>query len=237
MTASTGAPLPSGSTSAAGRDWGQWIKEHQRDMALALGGVLIVAAAAWLYFTSQSRKEAFASQALTKARGDAEAGDLPLAAYDLSQLIDRYGGTKSADEALVMLGQVRLVEGGVQIDQAITSLRTFVRGRHPGYMLSSAWSLLGSGLEQQRKFRDASDAYRQASETSPYDFMKAQNLLDAARTLAIAGDSAAARKAYGEVVDKYGALTQGAEARVRIGELGGTVPAPKEQTPAEQKAG
>jgi len=237
MTASTGAPLPSGSTAAAGRDWGQWIKDHQRDLGLALGGVLIVAAAAWLYFTSQSRKEAFAAQALTKARGDAEAGDLPLAAYDLSQLIDRYGGTKSADEALVMLGQIRLVEGGAQLEPAVTALRTFVRGRHPGYILSSAWALLGAGLEQQRKFRDASDAYRQASKTSPYDFMQAQNLLDAARTLAIAGDSAGALKAYDEVVEKYGALTQGAEARVRIGELGGTVPAPGEQAPAGQKAG
>ena len=234
MTASTGTPVPSG---AAGRDWGQWIKDHPREVALALGAVLIAAAAGWLYFTSQTRKEAFAAQALTKARGDAEAGDLPLAAYDLSQLIDRYGGTKSADEAIVMLGQVRLLEGGAQVEQAVTSLRAFVRGSHPGYVLGSAWALLASGLEQQRRYRDASEAFRKASEASPYDFLKAQNLLDAARTLAIAGDSAGARKTYGEVVEKFGSLNQAAEARVRLGELGGTVPAPKEQAPADQKAG
>jgi len=237
MTASSGTPLPSGSTSSAGRDWGQWIKDHQRDVALALGAVVIVAAAAWLYVISQSRKELFAAQALTKARGDAEAGDLPLAAYDLSQLIDRYGGTKSADEGIVMLGQVRLVEGGAQVEQAVTSLRAFVRGSHPPYILASAWSLLGAGLEQQRKYHDAAEAYQKASETTPYDFLKAQNLLDAGRTLATAGDSAGARKVYGEVIAKFGTLNQAAEARVRLGELGGTGPAAKDQPPGDQRAG
>jgi len=235
MTASSGAPLPSESA-ASGRDWGQWIKDHQRDVVVALGAVLVVAAGVWLYVTSQARKETFAAQALTKARGDAEAGDLPLAAYDLSQLIDRYGGTKASDEAAVMLAQVRLVEGGAQVDQAVQSLRAFVGGRHPTYVLGSAWALLGAGLEQQKKYHDAAEAYQRASEVSPYDFLKAQNLLDAGRTLATAGDSAGARKAYGDVIEKFGALgNQAAEARVRLGELGGSVPTPK--APGDQKAG
>ena len=204
---------------------------------LAIGGVAIVVAAGWLYLTSEARKESFAAQALNKARGDAQAGDLSLAVYDLSQLMDRYGGTKAADEGAVLLNQVRLVQGGPQTDAAVKALQGFVQKSHPDYIMASAWSLLGGGLEQEKKYREASDAYKKASLAAPYDFLKAQNLLDAGRTLAIAGDSAGARAAYGEVLEKYGALNQAAEARVRMGELGGTVPAPKEPAAGDQKAG
>ncbi|HXY39513.1 MAG TPA: tetratricopeptide repeat protein [Vicinamibacteria bacterium] len=237
MTASTGAPQPAASSTGAGRDWGQWIKDHQREVLLAIGAVAVVAAAAWMYVTSEGRKEAFAAQALSKARGDAQAGDIPLTAYDLTQLIDRYSGTKAADEGIVMLAQVRLVQGGAQVDQAVRTLRTFLQSSHPDYAMGSAWALLGSGLEQQHKYRDAAQAYLKAAEVSPYDFLKAQNLLDAGRTLSVAGDSAGARKAYSDVIERFGQLNQSAEARVRLGELGGTEPAPKGQTSSDQKAG
>jgi tetratricopeptide (TPR) repeat protein len=237
MTASTGAPQPSGSAPVGGRDWGQWVREHTREVVFAIGGAVVVAAAVWLYFTSENRKEIFAAQALTKARGDAEAGDLPLAAYDLNQLMDRYGGTRAADEGAVLLGEVRLVQGGAQIDEAVKALQAFVQKRHPDYVLASAWSLLGGGLEEQRKYRDAAQAYQKASVAAPYDFLKAQYLLDAGRTAAIAGDSAGARKSYSEVLERFGALNQAAEARVRLGELGGTAPSAKAKAAEDQKAG
>jgi tetratricopeptide (TPR) repeat protein len=202
-----------------------------------IGGAVVLAAAVWLYVTSETRKETFASQALSKARGDAEAGDLPLAAYDLSQLMDRYSGTRAADQGAVLLGEVRLVQGGVQVDAAVKGLQAFVEKKHADYILASAWSLLGAGLEQQKKYREAAQAYRKAAAAIPYDFLKAQYLLDAGRSLAVAGDSGEARKAYSEVIEGYGALNQAAEARVRLGELGGTAPAPKPKPAGDSKAG
>lgn len=236
MTGSTGAPIPTGTTSGGDQDWALWLKENTRQAIYAAVAVVGVAVAIWLYVSSEARKETFAVQALNKARGDAEAGDLPLAGYDLSQLIDRYGGTKAADEGAVLLGEVRLVQGGTQVDAAVKGLQAFVEKRHPDYVLGAAWSLLGGGLEQQKKYRDAAAAYQKAADAVPYDFLKAQYLLDAGRTLAVAGDSAAARAAYGEVLSKFGALNQAAEARVRLGELGGTAPTSK-TSGAEQPAG
>jgi TolA-binding protein len=202
-----------------------------------IGAAVVIAAGVWLYITSENRKETFASQQLAKARGDAEAGDLPLAAYDLSQLMDRYGGTKAADQGAVLLGEVRLVQGGTQLDAAVKGLQAFVEKSHSDYILASAWSLLGGGLEQQHKYREAAQAYRKAAAAIPYDFLKAQYLLDAGRSLAVAGDSVEARKAYAEVIEVYGALNQAAEARVRLGELGGTAPTPKAKPAGDQKSG
>jgi TolA-binding protein len=217
-------------------DWGQWIGDHTREVAFALGAVAVVAAGAWLYVTSEHRKELFAAQALAKGRGDAEAGDLPLAAYDLNQLMDRYSGTKAADAGAVLLAEVRLVQGGTQTGAAVQALQAFVKKRHADYILASAWSLLGGGLEQQSKYREAADAYRKASEVVAHDFLKAQYLLDAGRSLAIAGDSAGARRAYSEVLERFGSLNQSAEARVRLGELGGTAPVPKAKGTEPQKS-
>ncbi len=223
-----GAPLPAGTTPAPQRDWAEFFRTHLREVGYAGAALVLVVGAVWLYVTSEARKEAFAAEALTAARSEAEAGNLPLAANDLNRLIDRYSGTRAADEAGVLLNEVRLVQG--QADVAVKDLQTFVTKSRPRYVLASAYSLLGGGLENQRKFKDAAQAYRQAAELAPHDFLKAQYLLDAGRVLAAAGDSAGARAAYGEVLEKYSDLAQAAEARVRMGEVGGTVPETKPKT-------
>ncbi len=224
-----GAPLQTGPQPVAARDWGRWAVEHTRQLVYGAAGAVVLVAVVWLYVTSERRKEAFASQALSAARSDAESGNLPLAANDLTRLIDRYGGTQAADEAVILLSQVRLVEGAGQVGLVVSDLQNFVKGRHPDYVLASAWSLLGNAFEQENRFRDAAQAYGEAVKVATHDFLKAEYLLDRGRTLAIAGDSANARAAYSEVVEKYGELEQAQEARVRLGQLGGTAPAPKEK--------
>lgn len=228
------APVTSGTTvSMAERDWAAWGKENARKLAVAAGVLGVVVAGSWLYVTSEQRKEAFASQALTSARSSAEAGNLPLAARDLAVVVQRYGGTRSADEAFILLNQIRLLQG--QKDTAVAALQQFVRSRHPDYMKASAYGLLGGGLEDQNKLRDAGEAYRQAASAAPQDFLKAQYLNDAGRALAAAGDTTGARAVYEEVLDKYAELDQAQEARVRMAEIGGTVPTPPKPVRQQQR--
>jgi tetratricopeptide (TPR) repeat protein len=203
-------------------NWAEWAAKNGRKTAIGAGILAVLASGVLLYRTSQARKEAFASQELMTARSSAESGNLPLAASDLSKLVDRFGGTRAADEASILLNQIRMVQG--QRDVAVNALQSFVRGRHPDYVLASAYSLLGAGLEDQGKAKDAAQAYRQASASARLDFQKAQYLLDAGRAYTIAGDSTAAKAAFNEVLTKFGRIDQAAEARVRMAELGGTVP-------------
>lgn len=205
-------------------DFADWIRDNGRNAAVTAGLVAIAAVGTWLYMASQNRKEEFASQALMQARGEAESGNLPLAATDLTRLIERFGGTRSADQAVILLNQTRLVQG--QRDIAINALRQFVGNRHPDYVKASAYALIGSALEDAGKSREAAEAYHQASQNAQLDFLKAQYLIDAGRAFTAARDTAAARTAYGEVLSRYGRLDQSAEARVRMAEIGGTVPPP-----------
>jgi tetratricopeptide (TPR) repeat protein len=206
------------------RDWMEWLQQHGRTAAFLAGAVVVVAAGVWLYVSSEARKESFASQALTQARASAESGNLPLAASDLNRLVDRFGGTAAADEAVILLNQIRLLQG--QRDAAVQALQQFVRGGHADHVKASAYALLGGGLEDQGKIREAGNAYQEASRAARLDFLKAQYLLDAGRTLAASGDTAGARASYAEVLQKYGELSQAAEARVRMAEMGGEVPPP-----------
>jgi predicted negative regulator of RcsB-dependent stress response len=228
------APVTSGTSApTVEQDWATWGRENARKL-LITGGVLVgLVGGGWLYLSSEQRKESFASQALANARSSAEAGNLPLAARDLASVVQRFGGTKSADAAFILLSQVRLFQG--QRDTAVAGLQQFVRSRHPDYVKASAYGLLGGGLEDQNKQREAGDAYRQAAAAAPLDFLKAEYLIDAGRALAAGGDTTGARAALAEVLEKYAELDQAAEARVRMAEIGGTVPPPP--TPRRTPAG
>jgi len=204
------------------------LKQHGQKLAIGAAVVVIAAAAGWLYMSSEQRKENFASRELTQARSEAEAGNLPLAASDLSRLIERFRGTRAAGQAVIVLNQIRLIQG--QRDVAVNDLQQFVRSGVPDYIAASAYGLLGGGLEDQGKLREAGAAYREAAGKAQLDFLKAGYLLDAGRALAAAGDSAGARAAYGEVLSKFGSLDQAAEARVRLSELGGTAPQSADST-------
>jgi tetratricopeptide (TPR) repeat protein len=203
-------------------DFLDFARKHQRILSIVSGATLIIVAGGWLWTTSAKRKEAAAAQALNQARVAAESGNLPLAASDLSRLVERFSGSASADQAVILLNQIRLIQG--QRDAAIPSLQEFARGRRPAYVLASAQGLLGSALEDAGRPAEAAEAYRQAAAKAELDFLKATYLLDAGRAAVLAGDSAAAKASYAEVLSTYGTLEQSAEARVRMAEIGGEVP-------------
>ena len=212
-------------------DTAAFAARNARSLAIGGGAVLLLVAAGWLWNTSARRKEAFAAQALGQAKVAAESGNLPLAASDLARLAERFGGTRAADEAAILLSQVRLLQG--QRDIAINDLQRFVRSRRPDHVLASAYVLLGNALEDGARLREAGESYRQAAAHAELDFLKAGYLLDAGRVLAAAGDSTGARAAYGEVLERFGELDQSAEAWVRMAEIGGAVPAAAEQRIAQ----
>ncbi len=219
------APAPGGAAPvAARRDWQDWTRTNIRRVGIGAGVVVVVVGAVLAYFASEKRKEAFAAQALSQAWSTVEAGNMALASSDLSRLVERYGGTDAADEAFVLLSELRLLGGQDQI--AVRTLQQFVGARHPRYFLASAYSLLGGGLENLNRFAEAGRAYRSAAEYADLGFLKAQYLIDAGRAFVMAKDTASAKAALGEVLAKYGSLSQSAEARVRMGEIGGEVPPP-----------
>jgi TolA-binding protein len=196
-----------------------WYRDRNRQLIVLGIVVALVAAVTWFVITSGKRKEEFASRSLSQARETAEAGNLPLASSELQKLIQTYKGTDAANEAVITLNQVRLVNG--QGELAAVGLRDFLATKPAAKYVAPANGLLGASLENSAKWADAGDAFSKASAAADVEYLKAHYLLDAGRAYAQAGKKDAASAAYRTIIDKFPKSSSVTEAKVRLAELTG----------------
>ncbi len=196
----------------------EWSKRNRRALMGASAVVVVIAGGTWFAVSAKARKEAFAAGALRGAQAAIQAGNVPLAANDLSRLVSSYRGTAAAAEGALLLGQLRLTRG--EADSAIRELRTFAESGPQARFEAAAYNLLGEALEQKGRMAEAGEAYAKAAATWPYNYLKAQSLLDAGRTFRAAGDTARAVQSYQQVVRDFGSSPGALEAKLRLGELG-----------------
>ncbi len=117
----------------------------------------------------------------------------------------------------MLLAQVRILQD--QTALAIADLRSFTSGSPPAPFRGPAYALLGSALEEVGQLTEAAEAYERAAEAYPYDPLRAQYSLDAARAYTLAGDTASAAGLYADVIDRFEDAPGATEALVRLGEL------------------
>jgi tetratricopeptide (TPR) repeat protein len=189
----------------------------QRTLTIAAITVALIALAAWAFVTSGRRKEEFATRALLEARLTAERGNLPLAATQFQGVVDTYRGTDAAQEAMIGMNQLRLING--QSDLAAVSLREFLAANPEPRFAAPAQGLLGAALENAGLPADAAAAYQAAADVAPIDYLKAEYLLQAGRALLAAGKRAEAEAAYRRVVTEFEETASLTEAQVRLSEL------------------
>ena len=189
-----------------------------RNRYLAVGGtVALLALVGWLVVMSGKRKEVFASRALDQATGIAESGNLPLAASELQKITTTYGGTRAAQEAVIRLNQVRLVNG--QYELAAVGLQDFLKSAPEPQFKATAYGLMGRALENSKRPAEAAHAYLDAAEAADVDYLKADYLMDAGRAFTNTGDKPKAVETYRRVLKDYGKSTSRIEAEVRLAEL------------------
>jgi TolA-binding protein len=195
-----------------------WLERNRKAAGYAVGAVLVIAAGVGLYFVTAQRKAVAAADALDRARAAFEGGNLPGAAAEFQRVTQTYGGTDAALEAQLELNAVRLASGQTQL--AVDALKTFAASNPPAFYASGAWSLLGSGLENLKKFDEAAQAYSKAAEIATENYRKIDALLAAARSWRLAGKQQQALDTLRGIVSKYPKETPGvAEAEVRLSEL------------------
>lgn len=195
----------------------EWVRQNRRVVSAAAAAVVIVLGGAWFVVSAKARKEGFAARALRDAQAAVAAGNLPLATNDLSRLVASYRGTAAAEEAAILLGQLRLIRG--EADSAIRELTSFTESRPRPRFQAAAYNLLGAALEQRGRLAEAGQAYQKAASTWPYDYLRAQALLEAGRAFRAAGDTARAAAAYERAIRDYGDSPSALEAKLRLGEV------------------
>jgi outer membrane protein assembly factor BamD (BamD/ComL family) len=195
----------------------EWLS-HRQNRYLAAGlAVVLVMLIGWFVVMSGERKEQFASRALDQARAIAEQGNLPLAASEFQKVITTYGGTIAAQEAVINLNQVRLING--QQELAAVNLQDFIKSNPSKEFRSPAYGLLGRALENAKRPGEAAEAYENASKAAEFDYLKADLLLDAARAYTNADQKGKAEGAYRTVIKDFPTTNSKIEAEIRLAEL------------------
>ncbi len=193
-----------------------WLRGHKQ---VASWGAMMLVVAAGLFgwkLLSTRQSERVASQNLNSARFALDAKNYALAASELSRISENYSGTRSANEASLLLAQVRLGQG--QSQQAIQVLKDFAPGAAADYK-AQAYGLLGAAYENIAHSREAAEAYQEASRYARMPFLTAGYLSDAARAWLAVGDTTRAKAAYTEILSKHDSTVSAFEARARLGEL------------------
>jgi outer membrane protein assembly factor BamD (BamD/ComL family) len=217
MAATIQASPRSTSATSAWSKFSHWLADR-RNRYVVLGGVVaVVALVTWVVLMSGRRKEAFAGRALDQATDIAESGNLPLAASELQKVITTYGGTKAAQEAVIRLNQVRLVNG--QYELAAVGLQDFAKSGPAEEFRATVYGLLGRALENAKRPAEAAAAYLDASEAADATYLKAEDLMDGARAYVNAKDTAKAIDTYRRLLKDYPKSSSKTEAEVRLAEL------------------
>ncbi len=194
-----------------------WIKKHQRTMIVALAVVVLSIASIMYMRVASGRRENFANSLVANARAVASTGNVALAIADLSDVAASHRGTVAAEEAEILVGQLRLSEG--QADAAVQSLQEYIGRGTSDQFRASAYGLLAVALEQTSDFDGAAAAYLDAADAAWYDFLQAQHLLDAGRVLTATGDTTDAIVTYQRLLDDLPDTDMVMEARMRLAEL------------------
>jgi tetratricopeptide (TPR) repeat protein len=194
-----------------------WYKDRTRQLAIALGAVVIVVLGAWLVVSSGRRKEAFAQRMLSQAIATADRGNYGQASAELQRVVQTYRGTEAAGEAVLALNWVRLNNNQGAI--AVQDLRAFINTNPPPRLAAAANALLGGAEENAGRYAEAGAAYEHAARVSDMANLQAGHLVDAGRAYRLAGKREDAIRVYRSVVEKHADTPSFAEAQVRLAEL------------------
>jgi TolA-binding protein len=202
---------------AAAAEATPWYRDRTRQLAVAVGALVLVALGIWLVISSGRRKEAFAQRMLSQAIATADRGNYGQASAELQRVVQTYRGTEAAGEAVLALNWVRLNNNQGAI--AVQDLRAFIATNPPPRLAAAANALLGGAEENAGRYAEAAAAYENAARTSDMANLQASHLIDAGRGYRLAGKRDDAIRVYRSVVEKYANTPSFAEAQVRLAEL------------------
>ena len=168
-----------------------WAKRNAR-MIITAAVIALVLVGGFLYYrVAQTQRQNAAAERFLALRQNL-AVTTAAGSRELEQFIQSYDGTLEADEARLLLGQVRLAGG--QARQAVTPLQPLAESDSP--LAAQAAMLMGAAYAQQNDRPNAIRWYDRAAEAAEPRYLKFEALGQAALMHEQAGNYAAAVTVY-----------------------------------------
>lgn len=185
----------------------RFVQAHRVGVVAALAVLAIGASSAGGYWWRQQQKEEKASRLLAKAvsaiRGDQRAavGNPDEASKALQQVVREFPNTRSAEEALLALGDVQYSAG--RIDEALASFSQYLTAFPRGAFTLMAG--LGKAYAQEARgdFQGAAQTLSHVLERGKDDPLAGEAYMTLARVYEEMKKPDDAMRVYGQVVEKY----------------------------------
>lgn len=190
-----------------------WVQLHARELIIGAILIAVLGLVAILYQRNRATTERAAERAFFSAQQTLQTGGDAQA--ELDRLAGAYPNTAGGTQAALVLAQLRYDEG--KFDEGLQTLRR-AEDSAPKEFASSVRALIAAGLEGKGSYAEAAQAYQAAAAQARFATEKQAHQADAARVLALGGDTAAAVAIWQNLANDP-TSPYSPEARVRLGEL------------------
>ena len=197
-----------------------FLQDNGRNLLIGVAVVAVVVVGAILYRSSTSSADKAASAAVAQAYDRLTKGQNDQASASLNEVVQKYGGTRSGNQARMLLGNLELGKGNAAAAQPQFS--AFLSHSSPtDYLWSGGQRGLAASLENLGKPAEAAAAYEKLLQAPLGDEERARALLDAARTWGDAGSKDKGVALCDRVIKEFGTTRSVTNAKLLKAELGG----------------
>lgn len=175
----------------------KFIRHNGKNISMILGALALIIIVSIFVVKGKKQKALTASGKLGIAQMSIQSGDVDDGILRLEELIEDFGGTKSAGAAHILLGQTYLEQG--DFDNAGKYYADYIKKYGDQMAKSAAYKALGAIAESRGQWNEAVDNYKKALSAADYDFQKDLARLSLANAYLESGDFANADKLVKEL--------------------------------------
>lgn len=201
-------------------------ENYGRNILIGLGAVILLGLLVFFVLRTRGQAEEKAKGQVFQAMVTLNQGDFTTATPMLKQIVDEAPGTKSARDAMLMLGDSYMTQRNPK--EAATWYQRFLdKARGDASLELAGYTGLGTALEDQGEFAKAADAYAESAKRGRSVNERGQAMAAQARSLLRGGQNPKAIEVYKAIEALPGVDTSIREAaRLHLGELEAAPAAP-----------
>ncbi|MGH7597583.1 MAG: tetratricopeptide repeat protein [bacterium] len=196
-----------------------YLSEHSRELAMAVGGVVLVIGLFFLFNWMKTRDEVNVSEKFVQARVEYNKQNYTAAIPLLEQLVNEYSGTKSAGIATIYLANAYMHTKDYANAEKFYKKYLDDFDDDPILSISAAYGLAATH-EERGDYAKAAMLYEQAGNKHDESYRAPELLISAARCFKLAGQNEGAHRALQQLLDKYPKSALAEEAKLLMAETG-----------------
>lgn len=179
-----------------------WADENSKYVIGAVVAIAVIFIAVYFYANSQKAAEQVASVELAKATRTFENGDYQNAMPLLTNLVEKYGSTKSGKMGLLYLADSFFETK--DYENAKINYKKFASSfKGDEHILSAAYAGIAACDEQLKNYQQAAQQYEKTVQKFPKSIFAPNYLLRAARCYTLAKMPDDAKRIYDQLVEDY----------------------------------